>query len=75
MRDLVIFAVTAIGLLYTLRRPWIGVLLYAWFAYMNPHRLSYGRATRQHSADSVRRLDDRHILCRPEPRDCLGPMA
>src|SRR5579875_2293108 len=44
MRDYAVFAVTAIGLLFTLRKPWIGVLLYAWFAYMNPHRLCYYRA-------------------------------
>ncbi|MBV9266524.1 MAG: putative O-glycosylation ligase, exosortase A system-associated [Acidobacteriaceae bacterium] len=44
MRDYIVFAVTGIGLLYTLRRPWIGVLLYAWFAYMSPHRLCYWRA-------------------------------
>lgn len=44
MRDYVVFAIAGLGLLYTLRRPWIGVLLYAWFAYMNPHRLCYWRA-------------------------------
>lgn len=44
MRDYAVFGVTAVGLALTLWRPWIGVLLYAWFAYMNPHRLCYGPA-------------------------------
>jgi probable O-glycosylation ligase (exosortase A-associated) len=44
MRD---FAVTGIifGLLpLCLARPWIGVLLWSWIGYMNPHRLAWGFA-------------------------------
>jgi probable O-glycosylation ligase (exosortase A-associated) len=45
MRDYALFGIAAIGLALTLWRPWVGVLLYLWFAYMNPHRLCYGAAS------------------------------
>lgn len=44
MKDLLVFAVVGCGLLATLRRPWVGILLYLWLAYLNPHRLCYGVA-------------------------------
>lgn len=44
MRDIVITLIVIVGCLYTLRRPYIGVLLWSWLSYMNPHRLSFGFA-------------------------------
>jgi putative inorganic carbon (hco3(-)) transporter len=44
MRDILITAIVLIGCLYTLKKPYIGVYLWAWLSYMNPHRLSYGFA-------------------------------
>ena len=38
MRDLLIVSIVALGALYALRRPWIGVLLWTWLSLMNPHQ-------------------------------------
>lgn len=44
MRDLLL-AVVVFGLLPTvLRRPQVGIYLWCWISYMNPHRLAYGFA-------------------------------
>ena len=44
MRDIAI-SIIVFGLLPSvLRRPYIGVLLWSWIGYMNPHRLSWGFA-------------------------------
>ncbi len=44
MRDIAITLIVIYGCLYTLQKPYIGVLLWSWLGYMNPHRLSYGFA-------------------------------
>ncbi len=44
MRDIAITLIVIYGCLSTLQRPYIGVLLWSWLGYMNPHRLSYGFA-------------------------------
>lgn len=44
MRDIAITLIVLVGCLYTLKRPYIGVLLWSWLSYMNPHRLAYGFA-------------------------------
>ena len=44
MRDLLITLVVIIGCFYTLKKPYVGVLLWSWLSYMNPHRLAYGFA-------------------------------
>lgn len=44
MRDLVITLIVVTGCFYTLKKPYIGVLLWSWLSYMNPHRLAYGFA-------------------------------
>lgn len=44
MRDILITLIVFVGCIYTLKRPYIGVLLWSWLSYMNPHRLSYGFA-------------------------------
>lgn len=44
MRDLLVTAVIFGSLLFVFKRPWIGVLLWSWMSYMNPHRLAYGFA-------------------------------
>ncbi len=42
MRDIVIFA-SILGLIpVVLIRPYVGILLWAWISYMNPHRLGWG---------------------------------
>ena len=44
MRDIVITLIVFGSLLFALRRPYIGVLMWVWISVMNPHRLSYGFA-------------------------------
>jgi probable O-glycosylation ligase (exosortase A-associated) len=44
MRDIVVVSVVIAGCLMSLRRPWIGVLVWVWLSIMNPHRYTYGFA-------------------------------
>ena len=44
MRDAILFVVVFGALPFVLYRPYIGVLLWAWIGYMNPHRLTWGAA-------------------------------
>ncbi len=41
MRDIA-FTTVFLGLLpFAFRRPWFGLMIWAWLGYMNPHRLCY----------------------------------
>jgi probable O-glycosylation ligase (exosortase A-associated) len=44
MRDLFVTAIVFGILPFVFKRPWVGILLFAWLGYMNPHRLAYGFA-------------------------------
>ena len=44
MRDLLITAMVFGSLLLILRKPYVGILVWSWLSYMNPHRLSWGFA-------------------------------
>lgn len=44
MRDLLLMGIVVFAAVVALRRPWIGVLLWAWISIMNPHRYTYGFA-------------------------------
>ncbi|MAZ90113.1 MAG: putative O-glycosylation ligase, exosortase A system-associated [Cellvibrionaceae bacterium] len=44
MRDLFVTAVILGSIPYIIKRPWIGVLMWSWISYMNPHRLTWGFA-------------------------------
>lgn len=44
MRDLLVAAIFFGVLPFALARPYIGLYLYSWISYMNPHRLAYGFA-------------------------------
>lgn len=44
MRDLLVTLIVFGSLPYILARPHIGVLVWSWLGYMNPHRLSWGFA-------------------------------
>lgn len=44
MRDIFVTLLCIVGWGYTLKRPYLGVLLWSWLSYMNPHRLCYGFA-------------------------------
>ncbi len=45
MRDLVVLFLTVGGSFVGLARPWLGVLVLAMFAYLNPHRYAWGFST------------------------------
>lgn len=45
MRDLIVTLAVFGSLPFILRRPWIGVLVWSWLGYMNPHRLAWGFST------------------------------
>ncbi len=44
MRDLIVTGVIFGLLPFVFRRPWLGILLWSWLGYMNPHRLAWGFA-------------------------------
>lgn len=44
MRDILVTAIIFGALPFVIRRPWIGILLWSWVGYMNPHRLTWGFA-------------------------------
>lgn len=43
-RDLILFAIILGSLPFCFIRPWIGVLVFSWIGYMNPHRFTWGTA-------------------------------
>ena len=44
MRDILVISIVIAGCLASLRRPWIGIMLWTWLSIMNPHRYTYGMA-------------------------------
>jgi putative inorganic carbon (hco3(-)) transporter len=44
MRDLFVTGVIFSLIPFIFKRPWVGILLWTWLAYMNPHRLTWGFA-------------------------------
>lgn len=44
MRDALLFLIIFGSVPFILKRPWIGVLVWCWLAYMNPHRLAWSAA-------------------------------
>jgi probable O-glycosylation ligase (exosortase A-associated) len=44
MRDILVLAIFTPWALMSLRRPWLGVMLWTWISLMNPHRLGWGFA-------------------------------
>ena len=44
LRSIVLMAIFVVLTGWSLRRPWLGMLVWAWFGYMNPHRFAYGFA-------------------------------
>lgn len=44
MRDLFVTAIVFGSIPFILRSPMLGILMWSWIAYMNPHRLCYGFA-------------------------------
>lgn len=53
MRDIVVTLAVFSTLPLIVYRPWLGVLVFAWLSYMNPHRLAYGFASDFNFAEIV----------------------
>jgi probable O-glycosylation ligase (exosortase A-associated) len=44
LRDIFVLGVIFASIPYILKRPWFGILMWSWLAYMNPHKISWGFA-------------------------------
>jgi probable O-glycosylation ligase (exosortase A-associated) len=44
MRDLLVLLLVCASIPLIIMRPWIGVVVWSWLGYMNPHRLAWGFA-------------------------------
>jgi probable O-glycosylation ligase (exosortase A-associated) len=53
IRDLVLFALIFGLLPLYIARPYVGVLVWSWFGYMNPHKLTWGVASDFHFAQII----------------------
>lgn len=53
MRDLLVLAIIIIGVPVSMARPYIGILLWSWISYMNPHRLTWGIAYNFPAAQAI----------------------
>jgi probable O-glycosylation ligase (exosortase A-associated) len=45
MRDIVVTLAVFGALPFILKRPWIGILVWTWLGFMNPHRMAWGFST------------------------------
>ena len=45
MRDIIVTLAVFGTLPFIFWRPWIGILVWCWLGYMNPHRLAWGFST------------------------------
>ena len=45
MRDIAVTLAVFGSLPFIIKRPWIGILVWTWLGFMNPHRLAWGFAT------------------------------
>ena len=45
MRDIIVTLAVFGSLPFILWRPWVGILVWCWLGYMNPHRLAWGFST------------------------------
>lgn len=68
MRDISVTLVILGSLPFILRRPYIGVLMWAWIGYMNPHRLCWGFAYNFPFAEIVAGVTLISIMISKEPK-------
>ena len=68
MRDLAITLIVFGALPWILSRPYVGVLVWSWLSYMNPHRLSWGFAFTFPFAQIAAAATLIGMLISPEPK-------
>ncbi|MCL6414687.1 putative O-glycosylation ligase, exosortase A system-associated [Aestuariirhabdus sp. Z084] len=68
MRDIFVTSVVAVCLPFILRQPYIGILVWSWLGYMNPHKLAWGFATTLPFAQMVAIATLIGLLINKEPR-------
>ncbi len=45
MRDIAVFLIVFGSLPFILRKPWLGIIMWTWLGFMNPHRMAWGFVT------------------------------
>ena len=68
MRDLIVTAIVFGFLPMVLSRPYVGLYLFSWLSYMNPHRLAWGFATSMPFAYIVALTTLISVLTSKEPK-------
>lgn len=68
MRDLIVAAIVFGSIPFILRRPYIGVLMWTWLAFMNPHRMTWGFAYEMPFAQVVALATLASVLFSREPK-------
>jgi probable O-glycosylation ligase (exosortase A-associated) len=68
MRDIAVTLVVLGSLPFIVRRPWIGILVWTWLGFMNPHRLAWGFATTMPFAAIVALTTMVAVLISREPK-------
>lgn len=68
MRDIFVFLVVLGSIPFILKRPIIGIVIWTWLGYMNPHKLSWGFATDFPFAQIVALVTLVSLLISKEPK-------
>lgn len=68
MRDLIVTAIVLGSIPFILARPYLGILVWSWIGYMNPHRLAYGFANSMPFAQIIALVTVVAILFSKEPK-------
>ena len=71
MRDIIVTLAVFGSLPFIFRRPWIGILVWCWLGYMNPHRLAWGFSTSMPFALIVALVTFAAILMSREKKEIL----
>ena len=71
MRDIAVTLAVFGSLPFILRRPWIGILVWTWLGFMNPHRLAWGFSITLPFARSSRSPRWRRCWCRRRKEDSV----
>lgn len=68
MRDLIVSAIVFGAIPFIFARPYLGILVWSWIGYMNPHRLAYGFAHNMPFAQIIAVVTVLALLFSKEPK-------